>query len=352
MGERIPWWNGPSPDKGGTKLGTGPVEGGVDRTEPGMGGAAGLPGAHVTIVGLGAVGAIAAEQLMMGGVGCLRLVDRDLVERRNLERPSLYEIANIGAPKATAAEARLRGLNTEVRVEARVKDLHAGTVNELVENTDIVVDGTDNLTTRYVLNEACIQHGIPFLYGAASDALGMVSPLWPPRTPCFRCLLPPPSDLGRVEPCATGNARVAPRVGQLLASHALHFLEDGTLHRGLYLVRAEVSRVERREVSPRPGCLACRQRAQEFLVGPEGPTVVQLCGGNAVSLDPGSRERIQLADLAARLAPFGRVHLTQYLISLVVPPYDLSIFPDGRAIVRGARSPQVAQALYRRYVGR
>ncbi len=338
--------------EGGTRLGPVLFEEEVHGTEPGMGEAAGLPRAHVTIVGLGAVGAIAAEQLTMGGVGCLRLVDRDLVERRNLERPSLYEMANIGAPKANAAEARLRAVNPEVRVEARVKDLHAGTVSELVESTDIVVDGTDNLTTRYVLNEACIQHGIPFLYGAASGALGMVSPLFPPKTPCFRCLLPPPSDVGRVEPCATGNARVAPRVGQLLASHALHFLEGGTLHRGLYLVRAEVSEVERLEVSPRPGCLACQQRAQEFLVRPEGPTVVQLCGGNAVSLDPGRRRTIQLADLAARLAPFGRVHLTPYLVSLEVPPYNLSIFPDGRAIVRGARSPQVSQALYRRYVGR
>ncbi len=307
---------------------------------------------HVTIVGLGAVGSIAAERLALEGVARLRLVDRDIVEARNLERPSLYAGRDIGDPKASAAQARLRVLNPDVRVDARVKDLHAGTVHELVDNTDLVVDGTDNLATRYILNEACIHHGIPLLYGAASGAFGMVSPLSPPETPCFRCLLPPPSDVGRVAPCATGDARVASQVGNLLTSQALRFLDDGTIDRGLYLLKSGVVDVERLEVSPRAGCLACKQRAPEFLGAPDGPTVVQLCGEDVISVDPGRGDTIQLPDLAARLAPFARVRLTPYLVSLEVPPYGLSIFPDGRAIVRGVRSPQAAQALYRRYVGR
>ncbi len=307
---------------------------------------------HVTIVGLGAVGSVAAERLALEGVARLRLVDRDIVEARNLERPSLYAGRDIGNPKASAAQARLQVLNPDVRVDACVKDLHAGTVHELVDDTDLVVDGTDNLATRYILNEACIQYGIPFLYGAASGAFGMVSPLRPPETPCFRCLLPPSSVVGRVAPCATGDARVAPQVGDLLTSLALSFLDDGTIDRGLYLLKSGIVDVERLEVSPRVGCLACKQRAQEFLGAPDGPTVVQLCGEDVISVDPGREDTIQLSDLAARLAPFARVRLTPYLVSLEVPPYGLSIFPDGRAIVRGVRSPQAAQALYRRYVGR
>ncbi len=307
---------------------------------------------HVTIVGLGAVGSIAAKRLALEGVTRLRLVDRDIVEARNLRRPSLYARRDIGDPKASAAQARLRVLNPDVWVDARVKDLHAGTVHELVDDTDLVVDGTDNLATRYILNEACIQHGIPLLDGAASGGFGMVSPLRPPETPCFRCLLPPSSDVGRVAPCATGVARVASQVGDLLTSQALRFLDDGTIDRGLYLLKSGVVDVERLEVSPRAGCLACKQGAQEFLGARDGPTIVQLCGEDVISVDPGREDTIQLPDLADRLAPFARVRLTPYLVSLEVPPYGLSIFPDGRAIVRGVRSPQAAQALYRRYVGR
>ena len=307
---------------------------------------------HVTIVGLGAVGSIAAERLALEGVVRLRLVDRDIVEARNLERPSLYREGDIGDPKAAVAQVRLMAEHPDVRIEAHVKDLHAGTVHELVGGTDLVVDGTDNLATRYVLNEACIHHGIPLLYAAASGDFGMVSPLCPPETPCFRCLLPPSSDVGQVAPCATGDARAATQVGDLLTAHALRFLHDGAIDRGLYVLRSGVADIERLEVSPRAGCLACQQGAQEFLVAPDGPTVVQLCGEDAVSVDPGRAKTIRLPDLAARLAPFVRVRLTPYLVSLEVPPYGLSIFPDGRAIVRGVRSPQAAQALYQRYVER
>lgn len=309
-------------------------------------------GAHVTVVGLGAVGAVAAERLAREGVGRMRLVDRDLVERRNLERPSPFEETDIGDPKARAAQARLRAVNPTVQVEARAEDLHGGTAVELVRNTDIVLDGTDNLMTRYVLNEACIHHGIPFLYAAAMNGVGMVSPLRPPETPCFRCLLPPQADAGAVVPCATGFPEVAPRVGGLLASQALQFLDTRAISRGLYLLQAGEPVVERLEVSPRVGCPACRQRGREFLVTRDRPRVVQLCGADAVSLDPGGGKEIHLASLAARLAPFVRVRLTPYLVSLEVPPYGLSLFPDGRAIIRGVPSPEVARALYDRYVER
>ncbi|MFQ5920060.1 MAG: ThiF family adenylyltransferase, partial [Thermoplasmata archaeon] len=308
-----------------------------------------LRGARVTIIGLGAVGAIAAERLAVRGIGQMTLVDRDVVEGRNPERPSLYEEADIGDPKASAAHTRLQALNPTIRVEARVKDLHAGNATQLVKNSGIVLDGTDNLATRYVLNEACIRRGIPFLYGAAMGAVGMVSPLRPPWTPCFRCLLPPPTDLDRVEPCATDGARVAPRVGELLASLALRFLDRGTIIRGLYLLRDGEPDAERLEVSPRPGCPACQRGTREFLIAREGPTVVQLCGGDLVSVDPGREEKIDLAHLAARLAPLAPVRRTPYLLSLEVPPYGLSIFPDGRAIIRGVTSPEVARAVYDRY---
>jgi adenylyltransferase/sulfurtransferase len=304
-----------------------------------------------TVVGLGAVGSVAAEKLALAGVTPLRLVDRDIVEASNLERSALFVEDDIGDPKAFAAQTRLRALTPDVRIEARVKDLHGGTVQELVEESDLIVDGTDNLATRYVLNEACVHLGIPFLYGAARDAFGMVSPLRPPETPCFRCLLPPPADLDRAAPCATGDAQVASQVGGRLASHALRFLADGSIERGLFLLRSGDPAAERLVVSPRPGCLACQEGTQEFPAMPDGPTVVQLCGENTVSIDPGREGRIELAELANRLAPFARVRLTPYLLSVEIPPYGLSIFPDGRAIVRGVRSPQAAQALYTRYLG-
>ncbi|MFQ5907971.1 MAG: ThiF family adenylyltransferase [Thermoplasmata archaeon] len=305
----------------------------------------------MVVVGLGAVGAVAAERLVQRGAREIVLVDRDLVDRRNLERTSFYEKEDIGDPKAIAAQARLRALDPEARVEAWVRDVHAGTVLPLVGDSDVVVDGTDNLRTRFLLNEACIQYRIPFLYGGAAGALGMASPLHPPETPCFRCLLLPAQLERPTIPCMTGLAPVAARVGDLLASHALGFLRTGTTTPGLYVLRDGEPDVQRVRISPRVGCPACQRSPPEFLRPHNGPTVVQLCGGDTVSVDPGREEDVSLERLAARLTRVARVRLTPYLLSLEVPPYGLSIFPDGRALVRGARSPEVAQALYRRYVG-
>lgn len=308
-------------------------------------------GGRVAVVGLGAVGAIAADRLVTRGARRIVLVDRDLVESQNLDRPSLYGKKDIGDPKAMAAQARLLALDPEVHIEARVRDVHAGTVLPLIKNADVVVDGTDNLATRYLLNEACIRRHIPFIYGGTAGHVGMASPLHPPETPCFRCLLPPAGRPASAVPCATGLAPVAARVGRLLALLALRFLRTGTTAPGLFVLRDGKPVVERLGISPRPGCPACKQSTPEFLRRPRGPTVVQLCGGDTVSVDPGRKEEVALKQLAARLAHVARVRLTPYLVSLEVPPYGLSIFPDGRALVRGVRSPEVAQALYRRYVG-
>lgn len=309
--------------------------------------------ARVLVVGLGAIGSVAADLLARGGIGFLRVVDRDVVEESNLGRQALYRKEDVGLPKAVAAGDRLRTQDEEMRLEIHIRDLHARLVNRLLEDVDAVVDGTDNLATRYLLNEACLDRGIPFFYGAARGSEGLMSPLFPPYTPCFRCLWPPPPDPLRLQRCQVeGVSRAASsHVGSLLVSQALRFLLSGEIAPGLYVVRAEDPQAERLEILPRPGCVACQGGTREFLAPAARRSILQLCGEDAVSLDPGRDDEIPLEALAARLARVARVRLTPYLLAVDAPPHSLSVFPDGRAIIRGVLSPEAASALYDRFVG-
>jgi adenylyltransferase/sulfurtransferase len=309
--------------------------------------------ACVAVVGLGALGCVASDLLVRSGVGHLRVVDRDLVELNNLQRQTLYTEADVGTPKAVAAQERLRKMNSEVEVEAQVKDVNYRTVMPLLEGVDLVVDGTDNLETRYLLNEACIKLHIPLIYGAALGMDGMTGTLWPPATPCFRCLFPTPPAPGSLPTCETAGIlnSAAAVVGSLQASQALRYILQGKAEGCLYVVNAWDLGMERVAIRPREDCPTCVGGDSEYLEARRKRVVTQLCGRDAVSVDPLLESPLPLDELATRLRKAGKVKLTPHVLLLEIPPYSMTIFPDGRAVVKGTDDEKKALSLYARYVG-
>ena len=328
---------------------------------PGVGaaGQARIRAGRVAILGLGALGSALAETLGRAGVGTLRLADRDVLEAHNLQRQSLYAEADVAAalPKAVAAATHLHAINRQVMVEPQVADVDAETVEAFIEGMDVVLDGTDNFAARYLLNDACLRRGIPWIYNGVIGTSGVSLTVRPGLTACLRCLYPDPPPPGSTPTCETAGV-LAPAVQTVAAAAAaatLQLLVGAAPPRGLLAVDLWDGTFERIGTGERdPACPACGAGRYDFLRGGALATLqsAQLCGRATVQvrLDGG---RPALAALAARLtaAGLGRVHANAHLVRLQVPPHELTIFPDGRVIVKGTEDPAEARSLVARYVG-
>lgn len=326
---------------------------------PGVGreGQARLLASRVTLVGCGALGTVIANVLARAGVGRLRIVDRDYVEFSNLQRQVLFDEddAREGAPKAVAAAAKLARINSEVRVEAVVEDVGPGNAERLFEDAELVLDGADNFETRYVLNDACVKLGKPWVYAAAIASYGVVMPIVPGRTPCLRCVFSEPPEAGGVDTCDTAGV-LGPTPGviaNLAATEGIKLLVGAheQLSEGLLWIDLWYNTFQRTPIAaPEPDCPTCGRGDYEFLEGRAARSQT-LCGRDAVQVRPPRPSQLDLAGLAVRLAAVAPVRHNEHLIRLSVDPYELTIFHDGRAIVKGTGDAGVARALYARYVG-
>ena len=358
----------------------------------GAAGQARLARSRVLLVGCGALGTVVAEQLVRAGVGTLRVVDRDVVELTNLQRQTLFDEADAsaGVPKAVAARDRLARVNSGVAVEAVVADFHAGNAEELAgvdgadaidgvdavaaigadanaaSRVDLILDGTDNVETRYLLNDLSVKHGAPWVYGACVGTEGRVMTIRPPATACLRCLFPEPPGPGELPTCDTAGV-LGPLVGivaSFQAVAALKFLSGNGDAVGREMLTLDVWSNRVRAVDAtharRDDCPTCGSRNFEFLAGARGAGgqgAVSLCGRNAVQVRPeraGRARAIDLAGLAERLAPLGVVTRTPYLLHLDLAeaqPLRLTVFADGRMIAAGTTDLSRGRSLYARYVG-
>jgi len=315
----------------------------------------------VLVVGGGALGSMAAETLVRAGVMRLRLVDRDYVDESNLQRQSLYDERDLaeGLPKAVAAQRKLERINGDVEIEGRVEDVHAGNVIALFEGMDLVLDGTDNFETRYLLNDASVKTGVPWIYAACVGSYGMSFVVRPGVTACLRCLLeeePPP---GTSPTCDTAGV-IAPAVHAVSAfqlAEALKILSGRTESLTGAVLSLDVW--QGRADSFRPGgkredCPACGLGRLDYLAGASESQTVTLCGRNAVQLRPGRAAALALDEVAARLRESGEasdVVVNSYLLRGKLAGCELVLFADGRAIVQGTQDPAEARSLYARYVG-
>jgi len=311
---------------------------------------------RVLVVGCGALGSATAETMARAGVGALTLVDRDFVETTNLQRQSLFdeEDAALARPKAIAAEARLVRLNSEVAVRGIVADVDAALADRLVREADLVLDGTDNFETRYVLNDVCVRAGVPWVYGACVAAHGAALAVRPGKTPCLRCVLGERPAAGSGETCDTSGvvAPIVQVVAGVQAAEALKILAgretalvDGLVTVDLWAGTFDVAGFAGRA----PWCPSCAQGRFDYAEAPPAEAAV-LCGRDAVQLRTGGVP-IDVLRLAARLRAAGEVVANEHLVRLRASDAELVVFADGRAIVKGTADAARARAVLARYVG-
>ncbi|MBW7904424.1 MAG: ThiF family adenylyltransferase [Phycisphaerae bacterium] len=319
-----------------------------------------LKHASVALIGCGALGSALADMLIRAGVGQTRLIDRDFVEISNLQRQTLFDEHDVAAnlPKAVAAARKLKRVNSAVEVEPVVADVNCGNAVALCEGADLILDGTDNFETRYLINDVAVKLGTPWVYGACTAAEGMMMVVIPGRTPCLRCLwadAPPP---GSTPTCETAGV-LAPAVQIVAGFQAIEALkllagrEDDLLGR-LLAIEAWTGRVRTFSVEPErrsDDCPCCAERRFEYLSGEKVASSVTLCGRNAVQVLPPAGARVEFKQVAAGLPGGARAVSNEFLLRFQADGCGVTLFPDGRAIITGTADTAVARGIYARYIG-
>jgi adenylyltransferase/sulfurtransferase len=312
---------------------------------------------RVAIVGCGATGSALASLLARAGVGRLRIIDRDYVESSNLQRQSLFDEKDAAesVPKAIAAARKIAAFNSEIVVEPRVEDVIPGNINVLFEGMDVILDGTDNFETRYLLNDYALKNSLPWIYAAAVGSYGVTLNVLPGKTACLACIFPD-TPRGMVETCETsGILNTAVNVvASIAATEAMKLLIGGAaaeqLRKTLWSLDVwKNDQVEIAAGTPRPGCRACGERDFVHLAG-EGHPHITMCGRNSVQIHERARP-IDFAEMQRRLEAHGLVRHNEFVLKFWREPYEMTIFPDGRAIIKGTTDTGVARSLYARYVG-
>lgn len=322
-----------------------------------------LAAARVVIVGCGATGSALAGLLARAGVGTLRIVDRDYVEPSNLQRQSLFEEADAAEslPKAIAASRRIAAFNAGISTDPHVADLTPANAQAMLEGFDLILDGTDNFETRYLINDFAVSRGIPWIYTAAVGSYALTMNILPGETACLACVFPD-QPRGMVETCETSgilNSAVN-LAGSISATEALKYLVGAKAQMRRTLLSFDVWSNERAEVSagaPRPGCRACGERDFPHLAG-EGRPHITLCGRNSVQIHERHRP-VDFAELQRRLSPLGTVRHNEFVFKFnpntsgqpEQNKIEMTLFPDGRAIFKGTTEPALARSLYARFVG-
>ena len=327
-------------------------------SEIGKAGQEKLSKARVLLVGCGALGASHAEMLARAGVGFLRVVDRDFVEFTNLQRQALFSEADARErlPKAIAARNRLTEINSEVEIEAVVADINHSNVESFVRDSDLILDGTDNFQTRYLVNDACVKSKKTWIYGAAVSSYGVTMTIIPSETPCLRCIFEEMPDAGSSPTCDTAGV-IQPIIATISAvqvTEALKILTGNTakLHRSL--LQFDVWQNDWRKIklgAPNADCETCGKENYTFLEAESMEFSAVLCGRNAVQISPPKAARLDLPMLAGRLSRLGEVRHNEYLVRLTLGEYELTIFADARAIIRGTDDVAAARSIYAKYVG-
>jgi len=314
-----------------------------------------LAAARVAIVGCGATGSALASLLARAGIGYLRIIDRDYVEPSNLQRQVLFDEADAAEslPKAIAAARKIKGFNSEVSVEPHAADLTPQNVEELLSSVDVLLDGTDNFETRYLMNDFAVSQGTPWIYAAALASYAVTMTVLPGEMACLACIFPD-SPRGMVETCDTSgilNSAVT-FVASIAATEAIKLLVGARDKLRRTLLSYDVWANDFAEINtakPRAGCRACDLRDFVHLAG-EGRPHITLCGRNSVQIHERQRP-IDFDEVTRRLTPHGPVRHNEFVLKFWREPYELTLFPDGRAIIKGTTDTAVARSLYARYVG-
>src|SRR6266576_786954 len=316
-----------------------------------------LQASTVTIIGCGALGTVLANNLCRAGVGHLVIADRDYIELNNLQRQILFDEDDITRrlPKAIAAAEKLRRINSDTIIEPLVEDINADGIESLVQDTDLVLDATDNFETRYLLNDVCVKYARPWIYSGVIASYGVTMNIVPGDTPCLRCVFPEIPLPGTTPTCDTAGVLngIVGAISGVASTEALKILlKSEKMSRAMFWMDVWENTCERIELPRQADCFTCGQHSYEFLDALSGTNSTNLCGRDAVQVRNGRRGIVlNLAELAERLHPVGEVSYNDFLLRFNVDTYELTVFPDARAIIKGTDDEQVARSVYARYIG-
>ena len=317
---------------------------------------------RVTLIGCGALGTTLANTLVRAGVGFLRIVDRDFIELSNLQRQNLFDEQDIAGnlPKAEAARRKLQRINSQVQVEAVVADADRYNIERFAEGAALLLDGTDNFETRFLINDAAVKHRVPWVYGACVASIGLVMPILPRETPCLRCVFesaPPPE----MNPTCDTVGILGPVVMMVAAFQAMEAIKilSGRLdavNRRLMHFDAWTGRITSLNVQKAMeagDCPCCTHGRYEYLDGTLAGGTTALCGRDAVQIRPPAGTAVDFAAIAARLANVAASPPTfnAYMLKATIGRHDITLFSDGRAIIKGTSRPDEARTVYARYIG-
>lgn len=317
-----------------------------------------LQNSRVLIVGCGALGSAQAESLARAGVGSLRIADRDFVEASNLQRQTLFTELDAleRIPKAVAAANHLGEINRDIEVQPEILDVNHSNIERLVKDRDVVLDGTDNFTTRYLINDACVKHEINWIYGAAVGSYGVTMTIQPHQTPCLRCVFDEAPPAATAPTCDTAGVimPIISIVAAVQVAEALKLLtgQNESLHRSL--MQFDVWRNEWRKINPgdpSPDCPTCGLANFAMLEATAGDFAAVLCGRDAVQISPAQSTQINFAQLAERLSVTGDVKFNDYLLRFRTGDFEVTVFQDARSIIRGTSEIKTARSLYAKYIG-
>ncbi|MEW4451544.1 ThiF family adenylyltransferase [Bremerella sp. JC817] len=312
------------------------------------------------VVGLGALGSVIANTLARSGVGTLRIVDRDYVEWNNLQRQFIYTEEDVRdrLPKAIAAKNHLQAANADIRIDAQIADVDHRNIEQLCQGVDVIVDGTDNFEIRFLLNDASLKLGIPWVYGGCIGAEGQTMTILPGEGACLRCIVPDSPPPGTTPTCDTAGI-LAPIIGVIASMESMEALKILSGHQDqvsrtlnvIDLWDNRLRQVKLGNVAGNASCPACGQRNYEWLDGKRGSQSAVLCGRDAVQLSFPDGDAIDLTAFAEKLKPLGSVEANAYLLRANIGEHAFTLFGDGRCIVHGTSDPAEARTLHARYIG-
>ncbi len=311
----------------------------------------------VAIVGCGALGTVATNNLARAGVGKIMIIDRDFVELNNLQRQMLFDESDVGSPKAVAAAEKISAINSEIEVKPVIKDLNYSNIEEILIGVDLVIDGTDNIQTRMLVNDVCIKNEIPWIYTGAIGTSGMTMNIIPGKA-CIRCLYPGVPKTGSLPTCDTmGVLNTATTImGSIESTEALKILlgyydENQSTNSNLIVYDTWNQSFDSVKVKKNEKCPCCVDKNYEYLNSDEQEIITSLCGRNAIQITPADPKQLVLGDIASKLEKLGTVKCSDYIMIFKTDDTEISLFRDGRAIIKGTNNENIARSIYARYIG-
>ena len=316
---------------------------------------------HVTLCGCGALGTVIANSLVRAGVGFVRIIDRDFIESHNLQRQVLFDESDIAAnlPKAEAAARKLRVINSAVTVEPVVTDIDRTNILELCQDADLILDGTDNFEIRYLINDVAVKLNKPWVYGGSIGSHGQTMTILPGQTPCLRCVFEAAPAPGEAGTCETAGvlAPIVNIVASFQAAEAFKILTGklDQVNRELIYIDVWENVYRRIKIAPLHGkvdCACCKHRRFEWLEGQQGSQTTSLCGRNAVQVSVRQGAKLNFEEMSKHLEALGGdVSYNRFLLKFTADGHDFTVFPDGRAIIKGTADVDKARTLYAKYIG-